>query len=116
MALIISPPKPTETPVQQFFRETCEALPDKLQSLISTHKALFNKIWRNSDWTADEFFAAAGDQGERILMIGWANKQNIATFAQIQGLTLDDLLHPDDYNPPRQYTISGGVVTLAPLP
>jgi hypothetical protein len=115
MALLIAPSPPADTAVQRFVRETFSELNDELQRLISTHKRYFALVWHSVDWTPEEFFAAAGNQGERFLMVGWANKENIKTFAQIQGLTLDDLLSPDDYTPPRQYTVSGGVVTILPV-
>lgn len=64
--------------------------------------------------TPEEFFAEAGDQGELFMQVAGTNVQHIATVASMIGKTLGDYLQPVDYSPPRQYTVSGGVITLLP--
>lgn len=47
------------------------------------------------------------------MQIAGTNVAHIATVAAMIGKTLHDYLHPDDYVPPRPYTINeDGTVTL----
>ena len=79
------------------------------------HKAGFALVWRSGTHTPEQFFEEAGDQGELFMQIAGMNVQHIASVAQQIGRTLHDYILPVDYVPPRQYTVSNGVVTLAPL-
>lgn len=81
--------------------------------LVRSFKESFSKVWFNEHHTPQEIFTEFGTSGGSFFLAAQAAVQFIATFAQINGQTLEDYLAESDYTPPLAYTINNdGTVTI----
>ncbi len=110
---LIPPPPPTEPVARTAVRSLFESVHQELVRRSNIHKAGFALVWRSGTHSAAQFFEEAGPDGGLFMQIAGTNVAHIATVAAMIGKTLHDYLHPDDYVPPRPYTINeDGTVTL----
>jgi len=83
------------------------------QEMSIAHQWIFYRLWNSPDATPEEILAAIGPRGEELFVRGG----DLITFmlGGYNGRPVVAML-PEEYTPPRQFSITDGVVTLVPLP
>ena len=114
--LLTAPNPPNDPAANRAWREACLAINEELQRRIAFHQRFFRFTWFNTDFTPQQFFAAAGGQGGMYLAIARRNLDHVIDLAALIGKTLADLMEAADYEPPMTIAINpDGTVTLSPL-
>lgn len=89
------------------------ALNATLAQRVHDHKVFYRKFWK-STVTPDALLVAMGAYAGVLLGAAGENLEHISRLAAIVGKTLHDFIAPEDYEPPRAFVVTDGVVTLAP--
>jgi hypothetical protein len=110
----LTPPEPLTEPTARAAVRKLFLTPDEeLVRRAAVHREGFALVWRSGTHSAEEYFEEAGTDGGLFMQIAGTNVQHIATVAAMIGKTLHDYLLPEDYVPPRPYTLNeDGTVTV----
>jgi len=113
MALTPPAQPPPEPPARVAVRKLFLTPDEELHRRAAIHREGFALVWRSGTHSAAEYFEEAGTDGALFMEIAGTNVQHIAMVATMIGKALHDYLLPEDYVPPRPYTINDdGTVTI----
>jgi hypothetical protein len=114
MELFQPPPPPAERSARTVKRLLISTINAELVRRVHTHIDGVRLFWK-SECTPDELVEELGTDAGPIVEASRANLRNLSDLAELVGLTLNNLMHPEDYLPPREITVNAdGTVTLAP--
>ena len=111
--MITDIPSTPESKATVIARCIIDSLKAEMTHRASIHQNLFRTVWQNPDATPEQIFEALGSRGKSVLDVAGMNVQSLAALApHFDGKTLADYPTTEDYTRPREYTESGGVITL----
>jgi hypothetical protein len=103
---------PTEPADKRAAREILQRMTSAAYDFVSAHQWIFQRLWHSDDATPEQILAIIGPRGLELFERGG---DGVAFILGAHGGRPIAAIAPEDYTPPRAYTVhADGTITLNP--